>query len=240
MGRFIAKDEQTQKSQSHSGLDMSGLKDEDWTLQLTPEEVSAYFKDKDGIMLDSVTRRQIYSVHRRIVYTLHLAKSVLSLGLKVSEFVQFHPSLIQSGFVWRALHFNLFALQKDLIQAFSQANFSLKEIIVDAALILVNLCSFADNMAEIQTDMIDDDKKQTIERFFVCIKRLLPHKILKLLIVPDSVYKANQAEKFIKLLAIGEEKTPDFIWNDSMRAELEKALADQFSKGPTSLETFDY
>jgi len=62
MGKFVNKDdEKDTTSPSHSGLDMSGVKDDDWTLQLWSEEVEMYFKYekiKDTIpMLDTVTRR---------------------------------------------------------------------------------------------------------------------------------------------------------------------------------------
>ena len=70
------------------------------------------------MIVDAHLKKEIKLIERKISFYLRLAKSVLSLGKKMSELVGFHQDLIQSGFVWRCLQFGFFGFLRDLVKAF--------------------------------------------------------------------------------------------------------------------------
>jgi hypothetical protein len=77
---------------NQSGLDTSLANDEDFALELTPEDVASFLQlrlKQDFRVVESSQKKKAIMTEKQIWYTLKLAKSAFSLGQKLSEFVDF-------------------------------------------------------------------------------------------------------------------------------------------------------
>ena len=81
----------------------------------------------------------------------------------------------------------------------------------------------------------DNELKETIVDFWACMQKLLEKKILDHLSCPIDIENqesklkfnsnlGNDQTKFIKMFSVAEERTPEIVWNDTSREELEGVL----------------
>lgn len=112
MGRSLI--EEHGNSANLSGLDTSQANDEDFALELKPEDVNSFFQFKFKAaqrVVEGSTKKKAILTEKQIWYTLLLAKSVFCLGAKLSELIDFQKYLVKSCLVWQALYFSFFNLQ---------------------------------------------------------------------------------------------------------------------------------
>ena len=170
----------------------------------------------------------------------NITSAVFRLMKSAAIYPLLHPELLASGLVWRAIQHCFF----DLTEKLYRRSVILKSILRDCTLTIRLLVTFVDKFMKCRPEeqshfralATSATENEILRNFHECIKKLFSVKILDKLLIQFVITRdlklefaidASQKNDFLNLFSSKQLQSPELVWNDETRAELQERLSSQ-------------